>query len=464
MFLLGGKTKRRTIFLVIILIMSILVILLKNEETYVVESMSKFANSFVENNARYQHNEKQDIKNSSTYWKSQKILMKLAEKLYSTATSTAIQDKFEDNQSTTETKNDAYADNFNSQSLIENTEALIKTRLREREAKIEEIYHFRKTHLSLKHLPKVIGIGVKKCGTGGLITFLAKHPLIRIPKIHSGETFFFTGNESKKGPYVYRSYFPPTNKMELGMEKTPLYFNSPNIDLASTMKKMVPKAKILLMVCDPTMRSFSDYIHEGDQHPDSPIGIVTKQNTFEEFIDTYVPKMQLLLQQSHDNHTSYGDDYKTQIMLRGLRKTIPEATLITIGLFIYHIQTWKTFYDKSNFLIVDGEEFIKNTGAVIEQIQEFLGIPKLVWKEDFVKHPDTGFYCYRKLTEKHLNGSHVETEDELRTSLKCLQKNKGRTRNGAKHASPEALEKLSQFYEPYNKAFYQETGKTYNWL
>ena len=109
MFLLGGKTKRRTIFLVIILIMSILVILLKNEETYVVESMSKFANSFVENNARYQHNEKQDIKNSSTYWKSQKILMKLAEKLYSTATSTAIQDKFEDNQSTTETKNDAYA-------------------------------------------------------------------------------------------------------------------------------------------------------------------------------------------------------------------------------------------------------------------------------------------------------------------------------------------------------------------
>ncbi|CAK8694653.1 unnamed protein product [Clavelina lepadiformis] len=433
------------------MIMSILVILLKNEETYVVESMSQFANSFVENHARYQHNKKQEIKNSSTYWKSQKILMKLAGKIHSTATSTAMQDKFEDNQSATETTYDAYS------------EALIKTRLREREAKIEEIYHFRKTHFSLKHLPKVIGIGVKKCGTGGLITFLAKHPLIRIPKIHSGETFFFT-EKPKTGPYTYRSYFPPTNKMELGMEKTPIYFDSSNINLASTMKKMVPKAKILLMVCDPTMRSFSDYIHEGDQHPDSLAGIVTKQNTFEEFIDKYVPKMQLLLQQSHDNHTSYADDYKTQIMLRGLRKTIPEATLITTGLYIYHIQTWKTFYDKSNFLIVDGEEFIKNTGAVIEQIQEFLGIPKLVWKEDFVKHPDTGFYCYRKLTEKHLNGSHVETDDELRTSLKCLQKNKGRTRNGAKHASPEALEELSQFYKPYNKAFYQETGKTYNWL
>ncbi|XP_076800793.1 heparan sulfate glucosamine 3-O-sulfotransferase 6-like isoform X2 [Clavelina lepadiformis] len=445
----GGKTKRRTIFFVIILVASILVMLLKNEEMYDVESMSKFANSFVENHARYQYSEKQDMKNFSTYWKSPDILRKLAGKIHSTATSTALQGAFTD-----------LADDFNS----DNIKTLTKKRLEEREAKIEEIYDFRKTHLSLTHLPKVIGIGVKKCGTGGLITFLAKHPLIRIPKIYSGETSFFVSEQYKKGPRAYRSYFPPTNEMEFGMEKTPIYFDSSNINLASTMKKMVPKAKILLMVCDPTMRSFSDYNYEKDQHPDSPAGIVARQNTFEEFIDTYVPKMQLLLQQSHDNRTSYADDYKTKIMLRGLRKTIPAANLITTGLYIYHIQTWKTFYDKSNFLIVDGEEFIRNTGAVIEQIQEFLGIPKLVWKEDFVKHPDTGFYCYRKLTEKHLNSSYVETDDELRTSLKCLGKTKGHTRNGAKHASPEALGKLSQFYELYNRAFYQETGKTYNWL
>ena len=33
-----------------------------------------------------------------------------------------------------------------------------------------------------KSLPHIIGIGVKKCGTGALISFLSQHPLIMIPK------------------------------------------------------------------------------------------------------------------------------------------------------------------------------------------------------------------------------------------------------------------------------------------
>ncbi|XP_076799443.1 heparan sulfate glucosamine 3-O-sulfotransferase 2-like isoform X1 [Clavelina lepadiformis] len=341
----------------------------------------------------------------------------------------------------------------------------LKNKLKERETTIKEIAEFKQNNPGVKQLPKVIGIGVKKCGTGGVISFLANHhPLIKVPWQVQTETFFFGSSRTKGGPDAYRAFFPPTNSMELGMEKTPIYFVHSDLDIPSAIKNMVPEAKLLLIVCDPTKRSFSDYTHERvrlDLYNDQ---LIAKYNTFEDYVNEYLPKVRLLLQKSQNNLTSYQDDLKTQNMLIKLRSTDLAATLISTGLYIYHIQRWKKLYNESNLLVIDGENFREDTGAVIENIQDFLGIPKLLWKEDSVKNPDTGFYCFRKFTEKHLNESYVETEDELKTSLKCLGKSKGRTRNGAKHASPETLERLKQFYKPYNEAFYREMGQTYKWL
>ena len=53
------------------------------------------------------------------------------------------------------------------------------------------------------------------------------------------------------------------NDKEIGMEKTPKYFDcSPNVE--KRIKETVPGIKILLVVCDPTRRAFSDFIHQVD--------------------------------------------------------------------------------------------------------------------------------------------------------------------------------------------------------
>ncbi|XP_076800796.1 heparan sulfate glucosamine 3-O-sulfotransferase 2-like [Clavelina lepadiformis] len=340
----------------------------------------------------------------------------------------------------------------------------LQTRLKERELKIQEIIGFKQTHPGIKQLPKVIGIGVKKCGTDGVIRFLGHHPLIQIPWQVQSEVNFFGSRNVIRGRNAYRAYFPPTNRMELGMEKTPTYFNHPDLSIPLSIKNMVPMAKLLLIVCDPTMRSFSDYVHEKTRDDLFNRRLMAKYDTFEDYVKDQLPKARRLLKHIKNNRTSFKNDLITQSVLGQLLFKDPAAALIGTGLYIYHIQRWKKVYNESNLLIIDGENFRENTGHVIEQIQDFIGIPKLLWKEDFVKNPDTGFYCYRKLTEKYLNQSYVENEDEFRASLKCLPKGKGRTRNGAKHASPETLEMLRQFYKPYNEAFYDEIGRKYNWI
>jgi len=50
------------------------------------------------------------------------------------------------------------------------------------------------------------------------------------------------------------------------MEKTPVYFDYPPHDLPQAMKSALPNVKLLLIICDPTKRAFSDYVHEVCMH------------------------------------------------------------------------------------------------------------------------------------------------------------------------------------------------------
>ena len=62
--------------------------------------------------------------------------------------------------------------------------------------------------------------------------------------------------------FIYRNLFPYVNDREKVIEKTPSYFMHPPSELPERIYNILPEAKLLLMVCDPTPRVFSDYIHQ----------------------------------------------------------------------------------------------------------------------------------------------------------------------------------------------------------
>ena len=59
-----------------------------------------------------------------------------------------------------------------------------------------------------------------------------------------------------------RNIFPPINDKQIAMEKTPSYFDDPPHNLPESIINNLPNTKLLLIVCDPTKRAFSDYVHE----------------------------------------------------------------------------------------------------------------------------------------------------------------------------------------------------------
>nr|XP_039272597.1 heparan sulfate glucosamine 3-O-sulfotransferase 1-like isoform X2 [Styela clava] len=129
---------------------------------------------------------------------------------------------------------------------------------------------------AVQRAPDVIGIGVEKCGTGALRALLDMHPMIKVaPK----EPHFFGR------PYLYKSglkaYTPMLAKdlpYEISFEKTPAYFNW-GLTVPERLRELVPNAKLLLVLCDPTKRTYSDYVQEILMHT------LKATTTFEQMVD-----------------------------------------------------------------------------------------------------------------------------------------------------------------------------------
>ena len=137
--------------------------------------------------------------------------------------------------------------------------------------------------------------------------------------------------------------------------------------------------------------------------------------------------------------------------------------LITNGLYFFHMQRWMNFLNQGNLMIIDGERLVRDPGPIIEEVQEFLGLPKLLWKEDFAINPHTGFYCYQKVTEEDWV-QNLSKHTDIFDTLQCLSSTKGRTRKKL-HEQPGkfTLDKLKQFYKPYNEKFFELIGIKFDW-
>ena len=108
---------------------------------------------------------------------------------------------------------------------------------------------------ALKRLPDAIIIGVRKCGTRALLSFLNRHPLVRA----AGKEIHFFDNYYDLGTDWYRDQMPPARDLEVVIEKTPGYFIEPEAP-ERVMKTLGPGVKLILIVRDPVERTVSDYV------------------------------------------------------------------------------------------------------------------------------------------------------------------------------------------------------------
>ena len=355
-----------------------------------------------------------------------------------------------------------------------------------------------------RRLPNLLGIGVKKCGTGALREFLAHHPKFIKPigwfneltGFHNPEPHFYDDNFDKGLDWFF-DLFPPSATSDVLFEKSPKYIASSNVPqrVYDTYKNFgnneEKNVKIIAMFCDPSTRVLSDFLQSfmtvdwtveqkryvvdkymkyerwGDMMNKEKTGMKPEvAEGFVKYIQAGIDFLQNMeANLSNNKDYSFSDflaemnDHKLDRPLNYTGKILNYQEImdfkyvwlpISKGIYSYQLQNWLKYFNKDQFIIIDGKEFQRSPGKFIENIQKRFNLPVSLKEENFVYVEKKGNFCYRES---------VDSEPE------CLKGQKGRTKSsdGKSKMPDEAVEILDRFYEKYNRQFYEIIGEDYRW-
>ena len=159
--------------------------------------------------------------------------------------------------------------------------------------------------------------------------------------------------------------------------------------------------KLVLIICDPTRRLVSDYVHE-------TVWAVNKG-------DRPMP-----------------GPYKKWIT-NPLTGEIDESLIqVQTGIYYIHLARWLAYFPPKQIWVLDGDRFKINPAKELNLVETFLGLPNIIHEEDFIYNQTKGFFCTR--------------------SSRCLGEGKGRP-----HPIVNATlqRQVQQFYKPYDKKLIQ---------
>ncbi|KAH9489714.1 hypothetical protein Btru_037610 [Bulinus truncatus] len=199
---------------------------------------------------------------------------------------------------------------------------------------------------------------------------------------------------------------PRTLSHQMTIEKTPGYFVTK--EAPKRIFDMDPHIKLILVVRDPVTRSISDYCQAATKHPLRP--------------------------------------YEEMALLDGSLGLINTSwSAIKIGVYSKHLEHWLQVFPRAQIHVVDGERLIDAPASEVARVERFLGLPRFINESHF-----------------HLRGFKGKFPCLIRhEKLHCL----GEKTKGREHpvVSESVLQRLRDFYRPFNAKFFQLVGQKFAW-
>ena len=197
-----------------------------------------------------------------------------------------------------------------------------------------------------------------------------------------------------------------SSEEQITIEKSPQYFAARYVP--ERIHAMNSSIKLIMIVREPNKRAISHYTHvtniKPDRYPDS-------------FEKTIVGPL--------------GDiDSEHETILRSL--------------YSLQLKRWLEYFKMEQTHIVNGDNFKVNPAEELNKIEEFLGLRQYITQDFFTYNSDKGFFCL------NVPGG----------PKGCMAPRKGRQHS---EISPDLIEKLKQFFKPYNEEFYSITGQSFDW-
>lgn len=253
--------------------------------------------------------------------------------------------------------------------------------------------------------PEVLMIGVPKAGTGTVRTFLNEHPDIAMEMNSEGVQYF--NSRYQRGWLWYLSQMPCSEPGQITIENSPQYFVSESAP--ERVFEYNPNMKLILTLRDPVRRLES------------------------EFMQMVVGRPQYLT----------GDTVEKNVIHPKTGEVLAYKSLVSKSLYIVYLKHWLRFFNTSQIHIVDGDEFVVDPVKQLKEIETFLGIGSFFSKEQFAFVESRGFYCLQRFD-----------------NVECLEGGKGRPHP---YISPSTIQKLKNYFKPYNDELSEIFGKRFNW-
>ena len=255
-------------------------------------------------------------------------------------------------------------------------------------------------------LPSFIIIGAQRCGTTSLYDYLSHHPQI-IPSPVK-ELFYFDDYYTRPIEW-YKSFFPTEKEREklerdlvasvITGEASPSYFFHPYA--AKRIKETLPDVKLILVLRDPIERAYSHYNHIKRLNRE-PLSF---EEALEKELERITPDVEKLAKD---------ENYKAD-----LRR---DYSYLTRGYYAKQLKEWFKHFPKEQLLIIQSEEFYRETPKVYDEIVEYLGL-----------------------------NSYTLPVFEAKNALKYAK------------MAPETKEKLKAYFAPKNEELYELLGKRFDW-
>ena len=262
-----------------------------------------------------------------------------------------------------------------------------------------------------RRLPQCLIIGEMKCGTRALLEYMGLHPDIAMAKY---EAKFFDEHYTK-GLEWYRDQMPLSTPRQITVEKTPNYYRT--LRCMERIRSMNASIKVILVVRDPTDRSVSDWVQTCRAYREGKIEIPQR----------------------------ICQTYEGSGILTRTGAIDPDSRFIRRSVYSKHINHWtRWFAIGRQLLVIDGDKFVSDPLSQLVRVENFLGLRNYLTKRNVVFNEKKGFHCM--------------VSDSGQTQ--CLSKTKG-----APHPDlrPDVEEKLRNYFNIYNRRFYEAVHHDFGW-
>lgn len=188
------------------------------------------------------------------------------------------------------------------------------------------------------HLPFFLGIGTQKGGTTTLHQLLNQHPDVYIPDCK--EVHYFDQNFDKPLTW-YNTYFKSARTEQYCGDITPFYMFHP--DVPQRIKKVIPSAKLIVLLRDPVERTLSHLFH-------------AQKRKFENLNITDALK-------AEDERLSKGSSYSFQ-----------KHSYMSRSRYLEQLNRYEAIFPKKQLLILKSEDLFSGSAQTWYNIQRFLTV------------------------------------------------------------------------------------------